>query len=132
MKLNNSKTFGIFVPIYEAMVIVSYNTSQDTLIKALKKDEVCDEKDILMFELAKEEYAPTPKGAITIEMGSVFIVDISKHDNIYSLHNAIAHELFHVVHLLLEQKGFKLTDESQEAYSYLIGYLTEEIYREWI
>ena len=131
MKLNKSKTFGIFVPIYEAMVIVSYNTSQDALIKALKADEVCDEKDILVFELSKEEYTPTPKGAITIEMGNVYIIDISKHDNKFSLHNTITHELFHVVHMLLQQKGLKLTDDSQEAYAYLIGYLTEEIYREW-
>lgn len=131
MRLNKSKIFGIFVPIYEAMVIVSYNSSQDTLIKALKQNEVCDEKDVLIFEMSKEEYAPTLKGAITIEMGSVFIVDISKHDNKLSLHNTIAHEIFHVVHLLLSQKGFKLTDESQEAYAYLTGYLTEEIYREW-
>jgi len=41
----------------------------------------------------------------------------------------VAHEVFHAVELLMDRIGCKLTDESSEAYAYLIGYLTKEIHR---
>ena len=37
----------------------------------------------------------------------------------------LAHELEHFVHWLLELKGIKFTDESEEAYAYLISFLME-------
>lgn len=39
----------------------------------------------------------------------------------------ITHELSHAVHSALGYRGFKLTDDSQEAYAYYQGWLMEEI-----
>lgn len=41
----------------------------------------------------------------------------------------IAHEIFHAVEFLCNRVGFRLTRHSDEAYAYLIQYLTNEIYK---
>lgn len=49
--------------------------------------------------------------------------DVNKAHNIAT----ITHELSHAVHSALGYRGFKLTDDSQEAYAYYQGWLMEEI-----
>jgi hypothetical protein len=44
-------------------------------------------------------------------------------------HGIIAHEIFHAVDFLLERIGIKLSGDSGEAYAYLIGYVTQEVYK---
>ena len=44
-------------------------------------------------------------------------------------HGVISHEVFHAVDMLLTKIGMTLTNESDEAYAYLIQYLTNEIYK---
>lgn len=41
--------------------------------------------------------------------------------------SVIAHEVFHAVHYVLERKGIKLSDETDESYAYLIQFLMKEI-----
>lgn len=46
------------------------------------------------------------------------------------LHGTLAHEIFHAATFLLDKAGAKLkVGVSDEAYAYLIGYLTTEIYK---
>lgn len=44
-------------------------------------------------------------------------------------YGTLAHEIFHAVTFILTRIGMSLTNESDEAYAYLIGYLTKEIYK---
>lgn len=39
-----------------------------------------------------------------------------------------AHEIFHLVYILMDYRGIPLSDISNEAYAYLIGYLTKQFY----
>lgn len=39
----------------------------------------------------------------------------------------LTHELLHCVHWILDDRGLSLTDSSEEAYAYLIGYLDNEL-----
>ena len=50
-----------------------------------------------------------------------------RHKNIADL----AHEVFHVVHWIMKYKGIYLSDDSEEAYAYLLEYLMEEIMEKW-
>lgn len=48
----------------------------------------------------------------------------------YADHKTIAHEVFHAVTCLLTEIGMPFNiDHNDEAYAYLIGYLTGEIYK---
>ena len=40
----------------------------------------------------------------------------------------IVHECFHAVSYVLRSRGLKLTDDSDEAFAYAIGFLAEEIF----
>lgn len=44
-------------------------------------------------------------------------------------HGVIAHEIFHAVEFLFNRLGSKLTLSSDEAYAYMIEYITNEIYK---
>ena len=41
---------------------------------------------------------------------------------------SLVHEIFHVSEFVLRKCGLVLNENSHEAYAYLIGYLTQEIY----
>lgn len=43
-------------------------------------------------------------------------------------HGTIAHEIFHAVELLLRELKMTLCADNDEAYAYLIGYITEQFY----
>ena len=40
----------------------------------------------------------------------------------------LQHEIFHAVTFIMDAVGMKLSDDSDEAYAYLIGYITEMVY----
>lgn len=40
----------------------------------------------------------------------------------------LSHEIFHIVNFTLDKAGINLTDDSDEAYSYLIEFLTKKIF----
>ncbi len=41
--------------------------------------------------------------------------------------SVLAHELFHCVFWILDNRGLQLTEQSEEAYAYLTGYLDKQI-----
>jgi hypothetical protein len=43
-------------------------------------------------------------------------------------HDCVAHELLHVTLAILDHARIKLGSKSEEAYAYLLGYLTREFY----
>jgi hypothetical protein len=43
-------------------------------------------------------------------------------------HQNIAHEVFHAVEFLMDKIDVRLSRKSDEAYAYMIGYITNEIY----
>lgn len=63
---------------------------------------------------------------VPLDNGSV-IIAIYNPECIY---NTIPHEVFHAVHMYLDFLGMELTNESQEAYAYLTGYLNQKIFEQ--
>jgi hypothetical protein len=41
----------------------------------------------------------------------------------------VSHEIFHAVDFIFRRIGLQLTGQSDEAYAYLIGYITEQFYK---
>jgi hypothetical protein len=60
--------------------------------------------------------------------GSFLIGFNLKHKNRKITHGIISHEVLHAAHALLNDRGLKLTNESDEAYSYLIEWMTDLVY----
>ena len=43
-------------------------------------------------------------------------------------HGTISHEIFHAASCLLRKRGMKLSSSSEEAYAYLIDWMTDKVY----
>jgi hypothetical protein len=60
--------------------------------------------------------------------GGSFLIRLSHNKNKAKFKATVSHEIFHMAHSLLSGVGMKLSDDSEEAYAYLIGYVTEQFY----
>lgn len=59
----------------------------------------------------------------------VFLIAFNtNHKSAKLNHGVIAHEVFHAVAALLYERDINLADESEEAYSYLIQWMTDFVY----
>lgn len=110
--------------VYPFDVMVSINQTDDQLIKAVKR-----------FGLGKDDIEPcldlpkTNRGRTVILGTNQTILRITDAPDA-DIHSTIAHEVFHAVTFLFYKLEMKLVvTENDEAYAYLIGYLTKEIYK---
>jgi len=121
--VQKSKNFIINIPIYNRDVMVSLGETDEILIKKLIKCGI-PKNDA---ELCKFKSPKNIGRAICFAGGESLIrlriIPRSEHE-----FGILHHELFHVVHFIMNNIGMPLTDESVEAYTYLIQFLTTKIY----
>lgn len=56
------------------------------------------------------------------------VLDIGTNKYKYEVETAtLAHEIFHIACYIMEKAGISLCHESDEAYAYLIGYITKKV-----
>lgn len=121
---NNNKILFFTVPliIYPFHLFVSIGRDDDEL-------ELLLQRKGYTIKLDKEHLYDA---AVTnmFENGNSMI-RLYKYPETPSDYGNLAHEIFHVAENTLEFVGMKLCPQSCEAYAYLIGYLTAEIYRKF-
>lgn len=72
---------------------------------------------------ADEIFIRTDVDAQTFSYTPYYAVWFQELDDCYDF---LIHELFHIVYLILDDKGLKLSDDSDEAYAYLMQYIYAE------
>lgn len=120
-----AKHFIIPLVIYPFDVLVSFDETDDSLLRTLKKygnePEDC-------HELVNMDY--TVRGRCVMLPSNQTVIRIKRQPRTHMMVNIIAHEVFHAVTFILDRVGMKLLiGTSDEAYSYLVAYLTEEIFK---
>lgn len=118
-----SKIFKVTVDIYPLVLAVIVNATNEESYKTLVKLNV-DEKCARAMDLSDTE-----AGKANIFDRSLGVIRITRKLNTPEFHATLNHELFHIVIEFLKDMGIILDDNSEEAYAYLIGYLTTEIYK---
>lgn len=68
--------------------------------------------------------------ATTIEHYDTYWVYVSEWNNTAYDYSILQHEIFHVADLMLRKRGFVLSDDSDEAWAYLIQDITLRVYGE--
>ena len=102
-------TSSIHIPIYERTILVTITKKVDKAVMLMDKDH---EKDGEGAEaLVIEDY----KGYINLIIHPKAKI------------NTICHESFHITTGVLEAAGMELNSGSEEAYTYLIGWVAEKI-----
>lgn len=95
--------------------------SADELHKSLKK-YFGEEDGETVYEFMKKDLGETTCGRSCRHRGA-YVMYMPHGDN----RATIAHEVFHVTAYIMEAVGMSLCQSNEEAYAYLIGYLTKKI-----
>lgn len=109
--------------VYPFDIMISFGETDQEVISALKKNGINDEEQL--------------KGVILKGVGRYCMFDNnSSLIRLWTIpeyaadYGTMAHEIFHATCYILDKVGMDLQLKvSDEAYSYLIGYITTEIYK---
>ena len=113
--------FKITIRIYRTNLFVSVGQTYEDLLTSLKKNRVKIPKDLSPIpETASARTVHFDDGTNLIEVPEV---DFDSLD----FFESFSHEILHVVFDILNKRGFVLSIESEEAYTYLMGYLTKAV-----
>ena len=117
--------FVIPLVIYPFDVVISINQTDDQLWEVIKfthdKFEDCEE----LWNMH-----PTTTGRSVMTQSNLTVIRLKPLGDKVEEAAVIAHEVFHAVTFIMELIGIELKVMiSDEAYAYLIGYITKEIYK---
>ncbi len=115
--------FIVDCQIYPFDILVCFGQDKKLLFKELSKKLPKSDIDILKtikFNVGKSIMFPAGQTLLWLQ---------EKPTSIYGL-ATLNHEIFHCVCFILERAGIVYSHSSEEAFAYLIGYLTKQIYKE--
>ena len=97
--------------------------------KAVRRCHTQEQTDAIFAEL---DFDNNSKGkTIYSSVHNAFIVWMpSLPQSSYDM-QFLSHEIFHAAHALMIGVGINLSDDSEEAYAYLIGYITKRVLEEF-
>lgn len=110
------KIFEIEVPIYNSTITVVVGEDYDEFLAFLKKQKL---RWASRYELGSKA------DAVTNNTKTGIIIRFK--DNPPA--GTIAHEAFHSVFMILHDAGLAVSDDSQEAYAYLIDFVVSQIHK---
>lgn len=113
------KHFIISYVIYPFDLLVSIGESDKDVLSILEKRGVKGDENLITLN--------GRKGRCIMFSGGQTLIRIHRLKTPID-YSILQHEIFHAVQFLFERIGMPLTDSSSEAYTYLIGYITKEIY----
>ena len=117
--------FIIPLQIYPFDVMISIDESDDVLEKRLMKYGSTKEDCSELINLAD-----TVRGRCVMLPSNQTVIRLKKLPKKYDMMSVISHEVFHATTFILHRIGMKLElFVSDEAYAYMIGFLTTEIYK---
>jgi len=122
MNISHTKNFIISLIVYPYDVMVSIGETDKQLKKRLAYYDIHDDK-------TWKYSSPNKCAKSAIFMGDQCLIRIKGNPTTAVDFGNLQHEIFHVVTLVMQRIGMDLKIKvSDEAYAYLIGYLTKEVY----
>lgn len=122
--MSKSQNFIIPLIVYPFDVMVSVNQTDDELLKSVKQFGL-NRNDI--SEILNLHETVKARTLMLLTTNQTFIRLKSKPKKT-SEYGTLQHEIFHAIDFIFRKIGISLSADSDEAYAYLIGYLTEKIY----
>jgi hypothetical protein len=115
--------FIIDCQVYPFQILVYFGQDKKPLFKELSKrlpKSIVDTLKTFEFKVGKSVMFPTGQTLLWLN---------EKPNSISGL-ATLNHEIFHCACFILERVGIVYSESSDEAYAYLIEYLTKQIYNE--
>ncbi len=111
----------VSIPIYRSTTFIAINLSDEQLKEHLRKH--IDSKKTIK-ELVKCSHLEGHQG-ITAYAGGYSVVRYESLEDAQDI-NIIAHESFHVACSIIRYISLDFSEDSEEAFAYLLGYITEQ------
>lgn len=125
----------INIPIYDGEVLIAlkledYDSGyvKKWLKSNYKKDTVGAYEAFKVIEDGWQDVKDGNSRGVTVGKGKLYTV-ICYDYNSPSRIGTLIHELTHVVIDILDYSGLTLSRDSEEAYTYLVGWLTEQVFK---
>jgi len=122
--MSKAQNFIIPLVIYPFDIMFSVGQTDAELLKSVKRYGL-NKSDI--EEMLNMPTTILGRTLMLLETNHTFIRLKSKPKKA-SEYGTLQHEIFHAIDFILRKIGISLSADSDEAYAYLIGYLTEKIY----
>lgn len=123
MKKQIKLNFIIPLVVYPFDVMISINQTNDEIEKSLKF------KGIDYSDVNVRCDSSTRRGRTIMFKGNQTLIRMFEFELTPNCYGYLAHEIFHAVEFVMERIGMKLCHKSDEAFAYLIQYLTTEIHK---
>lgn len=125
--LGLNKVFSVDIPIYDIDLVVMVGDD----IPALKKQLEELVKEDLRYKLDElwNQHDISLKGYYT-HNDPLKVIYMSETEDYHEFISVLSHEILHAVFNIAKYVGLKYSDKSEEAYTYLTGYITREIYKQ--
>lgn len=121
------KAIKIKLDVYDRDVFVLLNYTPKETRNYINKSEIPDKNKEAFLKFFPDDLEQA-KGT-HIGNGVYSIITLDSYNDLPDLINTITHEASHCTFRMLEHAGMKLGSKSEEAYTYLLGYIVEETYR---
>ena len=115
--------FIVDCQVYPFQILVYFGQDKKPLFKELSNllpKSVVDTLKTLEFKVGKSVMFPTGQTLLWLNEKPTSVNGLA----------TLNHEIFHCVCFILERVGIVYSESSDEAYAYLIEYLTKQIYNE--
>ena len=116
-----TETHKIRIPIYRTTLHLFFGNKEDC-----RKAMIADGESELVAQQwlsENEEY----DGSFSVESDNYTLLWVKKLPESITDYGTLLHEIEHCTFEILNSRGIKHTDESDEAFAYLFGWLYEEI-----
>lgn len=117
------KIFIVSCEVYPFDVLVYFGEDRKPLFKELKKS-------ITKTEISKLKALDFKKGKTVMFKGGQTLLWLRQKPNSIQDLSILNHEIFHCSCFILEKVGIRYSKKSDEAYAYLIQFLSKKIYNE--
>lgn len=116
----------IDLPIYGGWVMVSINQTDTEFVRSYMKERGITDKTAAEIACSYVTQEVEQELGKTAHMSGNVMVRVFNDLKTARDYNTLVHELLHATDFILDYRGLKLVDGSDEAYTYLIGYLMEK------
>lgn len=114
-----SKNFIIPLVVYPFDIMFSFNETDEQLRKSFKKYKI-EESNYF-------EHSRKPGRCSQFVTGQV-VVRLQMMPKTSREYGCLQHEIYHAVNYIMSFIGNKYSEDSEESFAYLIGYITEQCY----
>jgi len=114
--------FIVRCDVYPVDIMFYFEKEKSVVIKKLS--DYLDSEDLEYLESASFE----SRGKAVLFKEPKVLIWMPEKPNCMITLSTVAHEIFHATCMILERIGIKYGDDSDEAYAYLLQFITREAY----